>query len=253
MENQNITTNKSLINRIKDYKKSSTIFLDNNIIIEIKFKDLDQILNNLNIKDQLNLYKDLVLDLSKRFQCSYVYFNKNKIIVLCKKKHISYNSNINKLISNISSYTTLSFNKHLFELYKKYKLELDSSHFKLISQEKINYIKNLELLQFIVSNEVEVYSIPSYNEIFNVFYFYLNENVFNSKISFLKEHNFYNKNINIKNIDIFINNFKEETNYLWEDLHDFDKFGAHFKHKDGFRILKKINEFNHNYINYILE
>ena len=184
----NITTqikNKPLSKRILEYKKKSTINLSNFIIVEIENKNIKNILENINENDFFKLYKEIISNLSQRFQFQYIYFNKYKIICLLNEQNLSYNGNINKLISNISSYSSILFNKTINKFYLDYKQDLDNSHFKFISQDKINYLDDLEKIQISYNSEIEIYSIPTTNEISNTFLFYLNENIYQSKLNFI--------------------------------------------------------------------
>lgn len=64
-----------------------------------------------------------------------------------------------------------------------------------------------------------------------------------SKISFLKDYNFVDDNVNITNIDTYLNVLKEDTNYDWNDIH-YEKYGMTFQYKIGFKIIKQNLEFN---------
>lgn len=244
--------NKSLLKRIIEYKKNSTINLKDFIVVEIENKNIENIINKINENDFIKLYKEIINDLSKRFQFQYIYFNKFKIICILNEKNITYNGNINKLISNITSYISVSFNQNINKFYLDYKKDIEGSHFKFISQEKLNYLYELENLQFSYNTEIEVFSIDSINEVFNIISFYLNENIYYSKLNFVKEKLNIESNIPIKDIDSYINKIIDETGYDWDNLHEFEKYGISFKYKTGFKFIKNKLEFNDNYIDYIL-
>lgn len=252
MNNISQIKNKSLFKRIQEYKNNSTLNLSNYIIVEIDNKNIKTILENINENDFYNLYKELISNLSKRFQFQYIYFNKYKIICVLNEINMTYNGNINKLISNISSYITLTFNQIIYNFFLNYKKELESSNFKYISQDKINYLEKLEKTNFSYSSDLEIYSVPTINEVFNSIYFYLNENTYKSKVDFFNIKSNSKLKISISDIDKHLNNLYQETNYDWNNLHEFEKYGCSYKHKNGFKIIKNNLEFNNNNIDYIL-
>lgn len=238
----------SLKKRIKEYKELSTIKLKDFVVIEISFKNNTNILNLIKQKDYIELYKEFIKDISQRFQFDFIYFNNQKIITIIKPENINYKGNTNKILSNITSYITLNFNKFIYKYYLKIKKDIESSHFMMIPQKKINYVNLIETLIYDVSFEAEILNIPSKKEVFNTIMYYQNDYTYKSKISFLKDYNFVDDNVNITNIDTYLNILKEDTNYDWNDIHDYEKYGMTFQYEIGFKIIKQNLEFNKDFL-----
>lgn len=234
--------------RLKEYVNNQSLYINKEeyILFTFNIKNYEKLEKMFKSPFDIKLYNILLETfklVSQRFQFNSIYVSNHNIIGVISpkedKEHF-YNGNINKYLSNLSSITTLIYNQCLNEYIINLQNKIDSSHFKIISLQEIEYVKLIREKLFEIYFEVEIFSIDSSKEVLNSFIYSSKNNDFQNKKNFL---NMHLNEVDYKNINEEIKRCVEEVGYDYQEYDNKYKFGTLIK-KDKIYSLKEVIDFN---------